>query len=51
MLRQPFPTFPLIGPRTRAELEDCLGALAIELSDEQVAWLNLQEERELAPAR
>jgi aryl-alcohol dehydrogenase-like predicted oxidoreductase len=51
VLRQPFPTFPLIGPRTRAELEDCLGALAIELSDEQVAWLNLQEERELAPAR
>jgi aryl-alcohol dehydrogenase-like predicted oxidoreductase len=49
-LTQPFPTFALIGPRSRAELEDCLGALEVELSEEQVAWLNLQEERELIPA-
>jgi aryl-alcohol dehydrogenase-like predicted oxidoreductase len=50
VLKQPFPTFALIGPRTRSELEDCLGALEVELSDEQVAWLNLAAERELAPA-
>jgi aryl-alcohol dehydrogenase-like predicted oxidoreductase len=46
VLKQPFPTFALIGPRTKEELEDCLGALDVELSDQQVAWLNLQEERE-----
>src|SRR5205085_586979 len=27
VLRQPFPVFALIGPHSRAELEDCLGAL------------------------
>jgi aryl-alcohol dehydrogenase-like predicted oxidoreductase len=42
MLHQLFPTFALIGPRTLDELEDCLGALAVTLTPEEVAWLNLE---------
>jgi aryl-alcohol dehydrogenase-like predicted oxidoreductase len=50
VLKQPFPTFALVGPHAVAEVKDCFGALEIELSEEQVAWLNLEEARELAPA-
>jgi len=39
VLRQPFPTFPLIGPRTLEETHGSLRALDVELSPEQVAWL------------
>jgi aryl-alcohol dehydrogenase-like predicted oxidoreductase len=44
VLQQPFPTYALIGPHSRAELLDCLGALDINLTPEQVAWLNLEAE-------
>jgi predicted dehydrogenase/aryl-alcohol dehydrogenase-like predicted oxidoreductase len=43
VLRQPFPTFPLIGPRTLAETRTSLGALAIGLSPEDLAWLNIEQ--------
>lgn len=39
VIAQPFPVIPLIGPRTIAELEDSLSALDIELTPEQVKWL------------
>lgn len=39
VLAQPFPVVPLIGPRTLAELEDSLSALEIELTPEDVRWL------------
>lgn len=39
VLAQPFPSVPLIGPRTLAELDDSLHALDIELAPELVAWL------------
>ncbi|MFA1628099.1 aldo/keto reductase [Rhizobium mongolense] len=39
VIAQPFPVIPLIGPRTIAELEDSLSALDIELTLEQVKWL------------
>ncbi|MBB4275738.1 aldo/keto reductase [Rhizobium mongolense] len=39
VIAQPFPVIPLIGPRTIAELEDSLSALDIELTAEQVKWL------------
>jgi aryl-alcohol dehydrogenase-like predicted oxidoreductase len=42
VLRQPFPTFPLIGPRTMSELRTSLPALAMPLTDEEVKWLNLE---------
>lgn len=39
VLAQPFPSIPLIGPRTLDELDDSLKALDIALSPEDVAWL------------
>jgi aryl-alcohol dehydrogenase-like predicted oxidoreductase/predicted dehydrogenase len=41
VLHQPFRTLPLIGPRTLSELDSSLGALAIQLSPEQVRWLDV----------
>ena len=41
VLHQPFPTFPLIGPRTLAETRTSLAALDIALTPEQVSWLDL----------
>ena len=40
VLNQPFPTFPLIGPRTIQELRSSLTGLEIMLSREQCEWLN-----------
>lgn len=48
VLHQPLDVYALIGPRTVAELEDCLGALEIALRPDELAWLNLQGERVLA---
>ena len=36
------PSFALIGPRTIDELVSSLKNLEVELSDEQVNWLNLK---------
>jgi aryl-alcohol dehydrogenase-like predicted oxidoreductase len=50
VLHQPPEVYALIGPTTVAELEDCLGALEVELSADELAWLNLQEDRSRVPA-
>jgi aryl-alcohol dehydrogenase-like predicted oxidoreductase len=42
VLRQSFPTCALIGPRTVAELADCLGAPDVRLSPDEIARLNLE---------
>ena len=39
VLHQPFPTFPLIGPRSIAELNDSAFASAIPLGTDQTKWL------------
>ncbi|HEX8552411.1 MAG TPA: aldo/keto reductase [Abditibacteriaceae bacterium] len=39
LLHQPFPTFPLIGPRTTDETQSSWKGLDVELSPEDVAWL------------
>ena len=39
VLAQKFPSIPLIGPRTLAELDDSVSALDIKLSDADVHWL------------
>ncbi len=39
VLRQPFPTFALIGPRTIAEMVQSMAALDVELSAEELDWL------------
>jgi aryl-alcohol dehydrogenase-like predicted oxidoreductase len=40
VLAQPFPSVPLIGPRTLGELEDSLEALGIALSPDDLDWLD-----------
>ena len=41
VLCQPFPTFPLIGPRLLSETRSSVTALAVELSADDLRWLNL----------
>ncbi|MBZ9796799.1 aldo/keto reductase [Mesorhizobium sp. ES1-4] len=40
VLNQPFPSVPLIGPRTLGELDDSLRALDITLSRDDLEWLD-----------
>ncbi|MER8629730.1 aldo/keto reductase [Mesorhizobium opportunistum] len=40
VLNQPFPSIPLIGPRTLGELDDSLRALDIKLSPADLEWLD-----------
>ncbi|HLZ26434.1 MAG TPA: aldo/keto reductase [Chloroflexota bacterium] len=42
VLHSPLDVFALIGPATVGELDDCLGALDVELTPDEVAWLNLE---------
>ena len=42
VLSQPFPTFPLIGPQSVHEQRVSLKALEVELSPDEVKWLNLE---------
>ncbi|MBC2602308.1 aldo/keto reductase [Puniceicoccus vermicola] len=44
VLSQPFPTFPAIGPMTPSETRTTLPALSLNLTPEEVAWLNLESE-------
>lgn len=43
VLCQPFPTFALIGPRLLSETRTSFEALKLELSPQQLRWLNLEE--------
>jgi predicted dehydrogenase/aryl-alcohol dehydrogenase-like predicted oxidoreductase len=40
VLSQPLPIFPVIGPRSLAELRTTMDALAVELTTEQLTWLD-----------
>jgi len=42
-LAQPFQVFALFGPRTIAEARSSMTGLGVELTPEQVAWLDLRE--------
>lgn len=42
VLCQPFPTFPLIGPRHLSETRSSLHALDIQLTNEEMRYLNLE---------
>lgn len=42
VLCQPFPTFALVGPATLREMETSVDALDIELTPEELKWLNLE---------
>lgn len=41
VLHQPFPVYPVIGPRSAPELRESVGALELELSAEELLWLDL----------
>jgi aryl-alcohol dehydrogenase-like predicted oxidoreductase len=43
VLCQPFPTFPLIGPRNLMETRTSLPALQVKLTAKERRWLNLGE--------
>jgi aryl-alcohol dehydrogenase-like predicted oxidoreductase len=49
VLHQPFPTYPIIGPRTEEELRSSVAALEVNLSLDEVRWLNLEIEPLVAP--
>jgi len=42
VLCQPFPTFPLIGPRILSETRTSLPGLDVKLTPDEVKWLNLE---------
>ena len=43
VLNQKFPTFALIGPRTLRELHTSLPALGVELTEDELNWLDLRD--------
>ncbi len=43
VLGQPFETFPLIGPRTLAEVRSCFRALEVKLTPNEMRYLNLED--------
>jgi aryl-alcohol dehydrogenase-like predicted oxidoreductase len=45
VLHQPFPTFALIGPRQLSETRTTWPALAVELSQREIDWLDLRVDR------
>jgi len=40
-INQPFPSYALVGPRTINEIDSILPCLNIELSEDDIKWLNL----------
>ena len=44
VLHQPLNLYALIGPATVDELDNSIGALDVQLSNDELAWLNLQKE-------
>jgi aryl-alcohol dehydrogenase-like predicted oxidoreductase len=44
VLHQPFPAYAIIGPRSPAELHESVVGLDVELTPEEVRWLNLEED-------
>ena len=45
VVHQPYPTLPIVGPCTLEELASSLEALKIELSSDEMRWLNLEDQR------
>ncbi len=42
VLGQPFPTFPLFGPRSIAETRSSMQGVGVELTEQQLGWLDLR---------
>jgi aryl-alcohol dehydrogenase-like predicted oxidoreductase len=43
VLDQPFPTFPLFGPRSISETRSSMQGLGVSLTEDQLAWLDLKK--------
>jgi aryl-alcohol dehydrogenase-like predicted oxidoreductase len=43
VLCQPFPTYALVGPQSLVETRTTLPALNLQLTPQQLRWLNLEE--------
>ncbi|SDO87690.1 Predicted oxidoreductase [Nakamurella panacisegetis] len=43
VLSQTFPTFPLFGPRSTAEMRSSMAGLSVDLDAAQLAWLDLRD--------
>jgi predicted dehydrogenase/aryl-alcohol dehydrogenase-like predicted oxidoreductase len=43
VLNRPFPTWALFGPRTLEEMRKSLGVFDVSLTEQEMAWLNLEE--------
>ncbi|MFF2090760.1 aldo/keto reductase [Paenibacillus sp. NPDC058174] len=44
VLNQPFPTYAIIGPRSQVELQSSIEAMNLELTPQEVEWLDLIRE-------
>ena len=44
VLAQPFPIYALVGPRALSETRDSMEALKVQLSPDEVKWLNLESD-------
>ncbi len=42
VLARPYPVYAIIGPRSVEELEECTAALQLDLSPQELAWLDLR---------
>lgn len=42
LLHKPFPLLPIVGPHTSEELALCVEAASIQLTDDEIRWLNLE---------
>jgi aryl-alcohol dehydrogenase-like predicted oxidoreductase len=45
VLAQDFPSFALVGPRNAGEIASTLPGLAVQLTADEAAWLNLEDEQ------
>jgi aryl-alcohol dehydrogenase-like predicted oxidoreductase len=42
VLNQSFPSFALVGPRTKAEIDSSRPAIGVRLTPQEISWLNLE---------
>jgi aryl-alcohol dehydrogenase-like predicted oxidoreductase len=42
VLNQSFPSFALVGPRTKVEIDSSLPAIGVRLTPQEISWLNLE---------
>ncbi|MBV8951277.1 MAG: aldo/keto reductase [Actinobacteria bacterium] len=42
VVARPYPVYAIVGPRSVEELDECTAALQLELSPEELEWLDLQ---------